>query len=143
MKVYLARVCDYRILKDASIFGIQSHIETARAEREREREREREYETISSRYITSANAPVPNTHTHTHNEALSSRRTYIEKRGGLANTTINFRGLYILESFYYAAQNPYFEMLYNMGIDLLLDSGAFTFMQKQKGVTDQATEYGK
>ena len=113
---------------------------------QRERERERESMRLYLAGISQAQTRqfLTHTHTHTHNEALSSRRTYIEKRGGLANTTINFRGLYILESFYYAAQNPYFEMLYNMGIDLLLDSGAFTFMQKQKGATDwekYITEY--
>lgn len=36
--------------------------------------------------------------------------------------------LCVLESFFYARNNKYFEMLYSKGVDLLLDSGAYTFM---------------
>ena len=36
--------------------------------------------------------------------------------------------LCVLESFFYARNNKYFEMLYSKGVDLLLDSGEYTFM---------------
>ena len=39
-----------------------------------------------------------------------------------------WRNLCVLESFYYARQNRYFEELYRNGVDILIDSGAFTFM---------------
>lgn len=40
----------------------------------------------------------------------------------------DWKDLYILESYYYARKNKYFEKLYSKGCDLLLDSGAFSFM---------------
>lgn len=40
-----------------------------------------------------------------------------------------WKNLCALESFYYAEDNKYFPILYENGADLLIDSGAFTFIQ--------------
>ena len=50
-------------------------------------------------------------------------------KNGLSRLTGGgWRNLCVLESFYYARQNRYFEELYRNGVDILIDSGAFTFM---------------
>lgn len=47
-----------------------------------------------------------------------------------------WKDLLVLESFYYARKNKYFPILYERGVDLLLDSGAFTYMQQGSGSVD-------
>lgn len=47
-----------------------------------------------------------------------------------------WKDLLVLESFYYARKNKYFPILYERGVDLLLDSGAFTYMQQGGGSVD-------
>ena len=42
---------------------------------------------------------------------------------------LSWKGLNILESFYYASRNPHIERLISEFGNFLLDSGAFTFMQ--------------
>lgn len=51
------------------------------------------------------------------------------KNGRSRLTGGGWQELCVLESFYYARNNRFFPELYNNGVDLLLDSGAFTYMQ--------------
>ena len=60
-------------------------------------------------------------------ETISCRRTRCEERQSPLQRG-GWHDLCVLESFFYARNNKYFEMLYSKGVDLLLDSGAYTFM---------------
>lgn len=48
----------------------------------------------------------------------------------------NWKGLNILETFYYLRKNKDFPRLFPLSQNFLLDSGAFTFMNNDKGHTD-------
>lgn len=56
------------------------------------------------------------------------------KNGQLRYTGGGWHELCVLESFYYVRKNQYFPLLYEKGVDLLLDSGAFTYMMSDAKV---------
>lgn len=70
----------------------------------------------------------PHTHTHTQEMKLFLAGEHGAKNGLQRERERGWQDLSILESYYYARKNPLFERLYYKGVDLLLDSGAFTFM---------------
>lgn len=71
------------------------------------------------------------THTHTQDMKLYIAGEHTVKNGGGIQ---DWKNLCILESYFYARKNVWFERLYFKGCDLLLDSGAFTFMASGKRV---------
>lgn len=68
------------------------------------------------------------THTHTQEMKLFLAGEHGTKNGLQRERDGGWQDLSVLESYYYARKNPFFERLYYKGVDLLLDSGAFTFM---------------
>lgn len=68
-------------------------------------------------------------------ETLLCGRAYNQERATPSNWG-GWKDLLVLESFYYARKNKYFPILYERGVDLLLDSGAFTYMQQGGGSID-------
>lgn len=81
-------------------------------------------------YLASVCRPFLYTHTHTHTQEMKLflAGEHGEKNGFQRERERGWQGLSVLESYYYARKNPFFERLYYKGVDLLLDSGAFTFM---------------
>lgn len=58
-------------------------------------------------------------------------------KNGLSRLTGGgWKNLCVLESFYYARKNKFFPQLYNNGVDILIDSGAFTFISGNPGKID-------
>lgn len=81
--------------------------------------------------ILGSNLPTISLHTHTQDMKLYIAGEHTVKNGGGIQ---DWKDLCILESYFYARKNVWFERLYFKGCDLLLDSGAFTFMASGKRV---------
>lgn len=81
-------------------------------------------------YLASVCRPFLYTHTHKHTQEMKLflAGEHGEKNGLQRERDRGWQDLSVLESYYYARKNPFFERLYYKGVDLLLDSGAFTFM---------------
>lgn len=65
------------------------------------------------------------------NEPLLSGQSQSQKWGELTEyvTPEQWRGMPVLESYYYSRNNKYFPLLFSQGVDLMLDSGAFSVME--------------
>jgi hypothetical protein len=62
---------------------------------------------------------------------------YLAGEHSIKNGTLQtHKGLYILETYYYAKSNKHFETVVENSRDVLLDSGAFTFMKGKAQQTD-------
>lgn len=88
--------------------------------------------------ILGSSMPTVSLHTHTHIHTQEMKLflagEHGEKNGLQREKDGGWQDLLVLESYYYARRNPFFERLYYKGVDLLLDSGAFTFMSSGKCV---------